>query len=601
MSEYLEKVNNVIKKYDVRNIKTIVQEALDNGVKAQSILDDAMIPAMDEIGADFKANKVFMPQMLMAAKTMQFGLDVLKPQLAGDPSAKRAGKAVIGSVEGDVHDIGKNLVSIMLGGAGLDVTDLGVDVPASKFMEALDSNPDTRFVAISSTMTPTREALRSTVAILKGSKHADDVVMVGGATMDQQFSTEIGADIYTADAASAAQRAKQIISGEDVEKVKAESVQAAEVSQKARESEPEESAEKVDTAGGKPRHLLEPKIRTVGHGDRKPLSVIENFEETMKHGDGCPDRYVNQYEFIHFVDDPVFVHSKAFNECRPGATFKDGWGVTQEWPVGAGGEHPIYGHGKTVLTDITKWEEQVKIPKVETDPALWAHALEQKKEIIANGQMPCLIMAPGVFERLHELMGMEETLTAFFEHPEEMHDLIDAITDWEVQSIKANMENYGPRIILHHDDWGSNLNSFLDEKTQREFFLEPYKRIYGTFRELGGEYVIHHSDGYAANLVPFMIDVGIDIWQATTYYNHIPDIIDRYGDRFCIMGGIEGSTLDVPNWDANVIDDLVQKMCDENGTTSYIPCMTYGAYGSIYPGVYEEISKSIDKASKRKF
>ena len=204
MSEYLEKVNNVIKKYDVRNIKTIVQEALDNGVKAQSILDDAMIPAMDEIGADFKANKVFMPQMLMAAKTMQFGLDVLKPQLAGDPSAKRAGKAVIGSVEGDVHDIGKNLVSIMLGGAGLDVTDLGVDVPASKFMEALDSNPDTRFVAISSTMTPTREALRSTVAILKGSKHADDVVMVGGATMDQQFSTEIGADIYTADAASAA-------------------------------------------------------------------------------------------------------------------------------------------------------------------------------------------------------------------------------------------------------------------------------------------------------------------------------------------------------------------------------------------------------------
>ena len=109
MSEYLEKVNNVIKKYDVRNIKTIVQEALDNGVKAQSILDDAMIPAMDEIGADFKANKVFMPQMLMAAKTMQFGLDVLKPQLAGDPSAKRAGKAVIGSVEGDVHDIGRTL------------------------------------------------------------------------------------------------------------------------------------------------------------------------------------------------------------------------------------------------------------------------------------------------------------------------------------------------------------------------------------------------------------------------------------------------------------------------------------------------------------
>ena len=299
MTDYLDKVNNAIKKYDVRNIKTIVQEALDNGVKAQSILDDAMIPAMDEIGADFKANKVFMPQMLMAAKTMQFGLDVLRPQLAGDPSAKRAGKAVIGSVEGDVHDIGKNLVSIMLGGAGLDVTDLGVDVPASKIMGELESNPDTRFVAISSTMTPTREALRSTVATLKGSRFKDDVVMVGGATMDQMFSTEIGADIYTADAASAAQRAKQIISGEDLEKVKAESVQAAEASRKAREEEPEKAAEEAPASAQTPRHFQEPRIKAVGHGDRKPLSVIENFEETMKHGDGCPDRYVNQYEFIH--------------------------------------------------------------------------------------------------------------------------------------------------------------------------------------------------------------------------------------------------------------------------------------------------------------
>ncbi len=592
-------VKDCILKYNFKEIKPLVEKALESGEKPGRILDEGMISAMSEVGTGFKENRVFMPQMLVAAKTMQSGLEVLKPHLQGDANAPKAGNAIVGSVLGDVHDIGKNLVSIMMEGAGFEITDLGVDVPREKFLEALKDKPDTRFIACSSTMTPTRDALRDIVAGIKGSDLGKDVtVMVGGATMDQQFCDEIGADIYTADAASAADYAKQIASGRDREEVKAESaaiamarLNPAPVAEATEETHSDENA----------RHAMKAPYLTAGRGDSGPLSIKDNLAETLKHERGCPDRYVKQFEYFDLVYDPIITNSMGLNKVVPGVEFKDGWGITQVMPVGSGGPHPIHGPGKTVITDIRKWEEQLKPARLDFPEADWEALRPQIKAVEDAGRHVATWMATGIFEKVHCLMGMQEALVAYYENPEEMHGLIDAITEWELQSLERTMENVGPTVLFHHDDWGTALNSFLDTDTHRRFFEEPYRKVYGRFRELGGEIVVHHSDCYCANLVPMMIDVGIDVWQGATEANDIPSVIDRYGDRITVMGGIDDGAVDVPEWTRESVSGYVRGKCAENGVVSFIPCLTRGRGRSIYPGIYDTISETLDEISEVSF
>ncbi len=187
----------------------LVQEALDEGNDPTEILN-SMIGAMDVVGERFKNNEIFVPEMLVAARAMKKGVEVLKPHLATG-TAGAAGKVVIGTVAGDLHDIGKNLVAMMIESAGFEVIDLGVDVPPEKFVETVRANPDTKIVACSALLTTTMPALRETVATLNEQDFRSGIkVMVGGAPITQAFADEIGADAYTADAASAAQKAKEL-------------------------------------------------------------------------------------------------------------------------------------------------------------------------------------------------------------------------------------------------------------------------------------------------------------------------------------------------------------------------------------------------------
>mgnify|MGYP005774880547 CR=1 FL=1 len=193
-------------------IEAAVQETLNEGCDPSAILNEGMIAALDEVGARFKAGEIFVPEMLIAAKTMKKGVEVLKPHLAGG-SANRLGKYIIGTVAGDLHDIGKNLVAMMLESSGFEVIDLGVDVPKEKFVEAYEANPDTKIIGCSALLTTTMPALKETVGLLNQMPFRNKVsVMVGGAPITQAFADEIGADFYTEDAASCAQKAKEIIS-----------------------------------------------------------------------------------------------------------------------------------------------------------------------------------------------------------------------------------------------------------------------------------------------------------------------------------------------------------------------------------------------------
>jgi len=208
----VKEISSAVENGKFKLIEDLVTQALDAGVDPIDILDNGMIATMGVIGTKFQANEVFVPEMLVAAKTMKKGVEVLKPHLASDSLGKK-GKYIIGTVAGDLHDIGKNLVALMIESAGFEVIDLGVDVPADKFVEALKENPECKIVGASALLTTTMEALKDTVKAIHDAGYKDKVkVMVGGAPVTQDFANQIGADAYTPDAGSAASKAVELVS-----------------------------------------------------------------------------------------------------------------------------------------------------------------------------------------------------------------------------------------------------------------------------------------------------------------------------------------------------------------------------------------------------
>ena len=187
-------------------VKKLVQEAIDAGIPAQTILEEGLLSGMNVIGVKFKNNEVFVPEVLVAARAMNQGAALLKPLLMED-GAKARGKVCIGTVKGDLHDIGKNLVKLMLEGRGFEVIDLGVDVAPETFVKtAIEQNCDV--ICCSALLTTTMTAMDEVVKAAEAAGIRDKVkIMVGGAPVDQRFCDKIGADAYTPDATSAAEQA----------------------------------------------------------------------------------------------------------------------------------------------------------------------------------------------------------------------------------------------------------------------------------------------------------------------------------------------------------------------------------------------------------
>jgi corrinoid protein of di/trimethylamine methyltransferase len=191
-------------------VAELVAKALDEGVAPQTILDEGLLKGMGIIGGKFKNNEVFVPEVLVAARAMNKGAAVLKPALAAE-GIKAKGVAVIGTVAGDLHDIGKNLVRMMMEGKGIEMIDLGVDVPAQKFLDAAREH-NASIVCCSALLTTTMGEIKNVVELIKNSDIGEKVaVMVGGAPVTQAFCEQIGADCYTPDAGSAAEAAMQFI------------------------------------------------------------------------------------------------------------------------------------------------------------------------------------------------------------------------------------------------------------------------------------------------------------------------------------------------------------------------------------------------------
>lgn len=208
MGDHLETIQNAVIAGKHAEIKSLVQSAVAAGLNPNTIINEALIPAMDVVGKDFGSGKIFVPEMLVSAVTMKAGVDILKPLMAGGESQSQ-GTVIMATVRGDLHDIGKNLVTMMLEGAGFKVMDLGVDLDADKLIERVKAiQPD--ILGLSALLTTTMPEMQRVIAELKAQGLRDKVkVMVGGAPVDRTFAEKIGADGYGANAAEAVQLARR--------------------------------------------------------------------------------------------------------------------------------------------------------------------------------------------------------------------------------------------------------------------------------------------------------------------------------------------------------------------------------------------------------
>lgn len=191
-------------------VKELVQQAIDEGIPANQILEEGLLGGMNVVGEKFKANEIFVPEVLVAARAMNMGTTLLKPLLA-QSGVKATGKVCIGTVKGDLHDIGKNLVRMMMEGKGLEVVDLGVDVSPEQFIDAA-KNQGCQIICCSALLTTTMGVMSEVVEAAKTAGIRDSVkIMVGGAPVTEAFCQQVGADCYTADAASAAEAAVKLL------------------------------------------------------------------------------------------------------------------------------------------------------------------------------------------------------------------------------------------------------------------------------------------------------------------------------------------------------------------------------------------------------
>ena len=323
----------------------------------------------------------------------------------------------------------------------------------------------------------------------------------------------------------------------------------------------------------------------------------EIFLELIK-PDGQPERQLKQYEALHMcLDDPINTYLRG-NRKR-GTVSVDRWGTTISFPQDAPGPMPVHGEGVTVCPDITRWRETVHAPDLDAACAAgWDVCRRHAALAEAEGRLLAGFMGTGIFEQCHFLMGFEDTLTNLYEHPDEMHALIETITEYRLDYVRRLIDGLKPDAIFSHDDWGTKNALFMKPDMWREFFKEPYRRFYGYIRSRG-VIAIHHADSYLVPIVDDMAEIGIQVWQGTLPENDIPALQQHLNGRLTLMGGF-GAAIDRADAQPEEILDYARdtlRRCCPGG--HFIPSITYGLPGTVFKHVDQYLDEAVDEYNAR--
>ncbi|MCL2046519.1 MAG: uroporphyrinogen decarboxylase [Oscillospiraceae bacterium] len=330
------------------------------------------------------------------------------------------------------------------------------------------------------------------------------------------------------------------------------------------------------------------------------LTIRQNLLETIRGGN--PDRFVKQFEAHAGIPGRGPIGRTAERAIPGGPPIVDAWGVTRVWPEGFPGGMPEHqDKSKIVIQDIRHWRDYVKAPETDYPEEDWAEYAEAATKVDRNEYFCTISVAPGLFEQCHHLMSIDVALANMIEEPDHMKDLIKYLRDYELR-LAENYTKYSKGdLMFHHDDWGGQNSTFFAPAMFDDFFLEPYKEIYGFYKANGVELIVHHSDSYAATLVPEMIEIGIDVFQGCLTSNNVPDLIAKYGGKISFMGDLNNGVIEVPEWTPELIRAEVERACRTNGKHFFIPCLTAGGAGSTIPGIYDLVNQEIDRMSEIMF
>ena len=323
----------------------------------------------------------------------------------------------------------------------------------------------------------------------------------------------------------------------------------------------------------------------------------ELFLELLK-PEGKPERQLVQYEALSMIfPDPAGMY--LMEGCFPGSTSVNKWGVTVLFPEGAPGPTPLITPETKVCPDITRWREFVHAPDLEKNCAQgWEECAAAARARAGEDKLNTAFMGTGIFEQCHFLMGFEDTLTNLYEHPQEMHELIDYITEYRIGYAKMLIDKLEPDVIFSHDDWGTKESLFMSPEMWREFFKEPYRKFYGYIRSRG-VIAIHHADSYLVPIVEDMAEIGIQVWQGVLPENNIPALQEQLKGRMVLMGGV-GAAIDRADSQPEEIRDYVRKVLEECCPGGhFIPSITYGLAGTVFPHVNPIIDEEIIAYNKQ--
>lgn len=320
----------------------------------------------------------------------------------------------------------------------------------------------------------------------------------------------------------------------------------------------------------------------------------ENFIRTVENNH--PDRLVNDYTAFAVVrNDPVTDLDRGVRV--KGQSIVDIYGTTVIWPEDQPGGMPHVTEENKVIKDITNWKNELKLPDYEAMELDWSENEKLVAQVDRNEKLLTCIMATGLFERLHFLMGFEDTLMNLLLEPEAMHELLDALLEVRMTYTKLLIEHVKPDVIISHDDWGSKTSLFMSHDTWCEFFKERYRKLYQYMRSQG-VIVIHHADCHCASVAKDMAEIGVQIWQGAIPENDIVALQKELNGSMILMGGIDAK-IDHKDWTEESVRAETRRACETYAPNGgFIPCLTYGGPGSIFPGVDTTLRDEVEKYNK---
>lgn len=567
-------------------VAQLTQQGLREGLAAEEILYEALIPALQEVGALFERGEYFVPEMLTGAKAMKAGLNILRPILAATGS-KPVGTFVILTVKGDIHDIGKDLVKVMLEGAGFRVIDLGVNVPPETLVAAVKEHRP-QIVGFSAFLTTTMPMFKTNIEALKAAGLCDQVkVMVGGAPVTEEFAIHVGADGYAPEASTATRIALDFIRNPETSPYLLQ----------ARARATAKTFAKVERSGfvvPKPPRRL-PALPA--------MTSLERVLAVLRHE--IPDR-VPHFEWVHDVGvikamtkggtyfdlieqydiDGVMVAPAYRKESLGDGIFRDEWGAVRRighdnYPMPMDDMAPIKS-----MADLERWQ-----PPDPDDPFRYAPI----KEVVARfgGRRAIILQMRDVWSGPRDYIGYAQLFINLKECPELVEEVVRRCVDHYIRVIERAAE-LGVNIVFSGDDVADNRGPMFSPHLWETLFLPHYRRLVAAIHACG-LYHWKHSDGNMYPLLDSIVEAGSDGIDPIDPSGgmELAVVKAKYGNRIAIKGNVDQTELLMYGPPEKVVEEVKKCIRDAGEGGGYVCSSSNSIHSGVDPELYKVMIETI--------